>query len=188
MSTGYPSFEEILSVQNIVVQMQIRQWTHHDVFSLQFWFLMLLMFVPWYIWWKLADKKRLRELLLYGSLVSTVVTILDEIGCQLNLWEYVYDIEPLFPRLLPVNLTILPVTFMLVYQFFPKWKYFLTAHALVAAVLSFIAEPVLVWMRIYVMFQWKHIYSFPFYILIPLLLKWLMTVIKAKELPARNLD
>lgn len=161
--------------------MQYLQWTNHDLFSFQFWFLLVILLVPWFIWWKLVDRRRLAEILLYGLFVSTVVTILDELGSQINLWEYKYDIEPFFPRMIPVNLTAIPVFFMFVYQYFGEWKSFLKAIVVIAAAFSFIGEPVFAWLDIYKPFNWKLIYSFPSYILIAVLLRWLTKAIMKKQ-------
>jgi len=68
-----------------------------------------MLILPWFILWKLVDRRRLLEILVYGLLISTIVTVLDEVGCQLNLWEYRIDLEPLFPRLIAMNFTMLPV-------------------------------------------------------------------------------
>ncbi|MBA1334925.1 MAG: hypothetical protein HPY66_0546 [Firmicutes bacterium] len=101
------------------------------------------------------------EILVYGLLISTIVTVLDEVGCQLNLWEYRFDLEPLFPRLIPMNFTMLPVWYMLIYQYFTKWKPFITANIVSAAIFTFIGEPLFVMLGIYELIKWKHIYSFP---------------------------
>ncbi|MCL6610093.1 MAG: hypothetical protein K6T66_00985 [Peptococcaceae bacterium] len=174
-----PGFLKIIEVQNKAIEMQYKDWLQKDLFSFQFWLLLAALVFPWIAWWKLADRKRLLEILLYGLLVQTAVTLLDEIGCQLNLWEYPYDIEPIFPRMIPINITVLPVSYMLVYQFFPEWKRFLAANILLAVFFAFVAEPAVRWMGIYVLFKWKFIYSFPIYIILALFLKWVMNRILA---------
>jgi hypothetical protein len=172
-----PSFEEIMKVQNRAIEMQIQDWIHNDLFSYQFWLLIMLLVVPWFVWWKLVDRKRHVEILLYGLLVATLVTIIDELGAQLNLWEYPIDIEPLFPRMIPINLTVFPVIYMFIYQYFSKWKSFLIANVALAAVLSFIAENIFEWLGIYELIKWENYYSFPIYIIVALFLKWLMKLI-----------
>lgn len=170
-------FDKIINIQNMAVDMQIYQWLHHDMHTFQFWLLIFLFLAPWYVWWKLADKKRLMEILLYGLLVQLLVTVIDEAGCQLNLWEYPIDFEPLFPRMLMANFTLIPVTFMLIYQHFTEWKKFISAHAIQAAVFSFIGEPTLALLDIYVLYKWKFIYSFPIYVIVAVLMKLLTTSI-----------
>ena len=113
--------------------------------------------------------------------MATFVTILDELGAQLNLWEYPIDIEPLFPRMIPINLTVFPVIYMFIYQYFSEWKSFLMANAVLAAVLSFIAENIFEWLGMYELFKWENYYSFPVYIILAVFLKWLMKLILTKQ-------
>ena len=183
---NYPSFEEIIEAQNKVIQMQYQQWIHHDVFSLQFWLLLILLLLPWFIWWKVVDKKRLFDFLLYGLIVVTAATFLDELGTQLNLWEYKYDIEPLFPRMIPINFTVMPVSYMLLYQYFRDWKSFIKAHFLLAAGFSFIAEPLMVWLDIYKLFGWQHFYSFPLYIILAASIRWLTLFLMRQQTQAKE--
>jgi hypothetical protein len=175
-----PSLEQILDAQNMCSQLQIQHWIKYELYTPQFWLLIGILIIPWIIWWRLVDRRRFMEIIIYGLLASVVVTILDELGCQLNLWEYRYDIEPLFPRLIPFNFTLLPVCYMLVYQYFTNWKSFVTANIVVSAILSFIGEPVLVKTGIYVLLKWKIIYSFPIYIILAIKFKiivnWIMKV------------
>jgi hypothetical protein len=166
-----PTFDQVLAAQNISIQFQIQHWLKHELFTPQFWLLIIILIIPWLLWWRWVDKKRLLEIIIYGLIMSTLVTILDELGCQLNLWEYRYDIEPLFPRFIPMNCTLLPVLYMLIYQYFSEWKSYLIANMALAAIFTFVGEPLLKVINIYVLLKWEHIYSFPIYILLALLVK-----------------
>lgn len=177
----FPTFEQVLNAQNIAIQLQIEHWLKYEVYSPQFWLLAGLLIIPWILWFKLVDRKRLMEIIVYGLIISTVVTILDELGCQLNLWEYLYDIEPLFPRLVSINLSVLPIGYMLIYQYFDKWKFFIAASTVLAAFNSFVGEPLMQALKVYVMLNWKHIYSFPIYILLAILFKALLNWIISKK-------
>jgi|GEM_PF-234843 len=168
---GNPLFEQVLDAQNISIQMQIQHWLKYELFTPQFWLLIGMLIIPWVIWWALVDKRRFLEIIIYGLLISTVVTVLDEVGCQLNWWDYRYDIEPLFPRLIPMNFTMLPVAYMLIYQYFTKWKPFVMANIAAAALMTFVGEPVFAMTGIYVLLEWKSIYSFPIYIILALIMK-----------------
>ena len=164
-------FDKVIDEQNRSIQLQIFHWLSYELFTIQFWLLIAMLILPWIIWWKLVDRKRFFEIVIFGLLINILVTTLDEIGCQLNLWEYRYDLEPLFPRLIPMNFSMLPIGYMLVYQYFTKWKTFIIANILLAAIFAFVGEPIFVFVKIYVLFNWRHIFSFPIYILIPVLFK-----------------
>jgi hypothetical protein len=180
-----PSFDQILNAQNYTIQLQVQHWLKYELFTPQACLLLVMLILPWFIWWPLVDKRRFLEIIFYGLLVCTVVTSLDEIGCQLNLWEYRYDIEPLFPRLIPMNFTILPIVYMLIYQYFPRWKPFIAVNVIVAALTAFVGEPIFAWTGIYVMLAWRHIYSFPIYIILAVVFKavlsWVINVQQRTE-------
>ncbi len=180
----FTSFYQVQDAQNISIQLQIQHWLHYELFTPQFWLLISMLILPWFLWWKLVDKKRFLEIIIYGLLVSTLVILLDEVGCQLNQWEYAYDIEPLFPRMTPMNYTILPIIYMLLYQYFSQWRSFIIANVVVSAIFSFIGEPLLVMSGIYVTLEWQHAYSFPIYTLIAVLLKLIVNCIM--KVPQRN--
>lgn len=127
------------------------------------------------------NKTRLLEIAAYGLMVTLWSVILDIAGAELVLWGYPNMLEPLMPPLLIVDLGILPIAYMLIYQYFPKWKSFTLALTLTAAFLAFIGEPFAQWLNIYEMNNWKHIYSFPIYIGMGLFLKWIMNIIIAKQ-------
>lgn len=167
----FPSFEQIIDAQNHCIQLQNQHWLKYEIFTFQFWLLIAMLILPWFVWWKLVDKKRFFEMLIFLLLVETIVTFLDEVGCQLNLWEYRYDIEPLFPRLIPMNFTMLPLCYMFIYQYFTKWKPYLIASTIIAALFAFVGEPIFIFLDIYQMLNWRHIYSFPIYILLAVIFK-----------------
>lgn len=173
----FPSFEQVLDAQNKSIQLQNQHWIKFELFTFQFWILIVILILPWVIWWKLVDKKRLLEIIIYGLIVSTFVTLLDEVGCQLNLWEYRYDIEPLFPRLIPMNFTMLPIAYMLIYQYFRKWKSFIIVNILAALFYAFIGESVFEFLDIYELLHWRNIYSFPIYIVLAIMSKIMLNAI-----------
>jgi len=167
----FPSFDQVLDAQNISIQLQVQHWLKYELYTPQACLLLAMLILPWFVWWKLVDKKRFLEIIIFGLLICTTATFLDEIGCQLNWWEYRYDIEPFFPRLIPMNFTMLPIGYMLIYQYFTKWKSFITANIISSALLAFIGESAAVSTGIYVLLKWKHLYSFPIYLLIGIVFK-----------------
>jgi len=173
-----PSFDHILDIQDLSIQLQIQHWLKYELFTPQACLLLGMLILPWFVWWKLVDKKRFLEIIIFGMLICTAATILDEVGCQLNWWDYRYDIEPLFPRLIPMNFTVLPIMYMLIYQYFTKWKSFITANIIASALFSFVGEPLFSMTGIYVLLKWKHYYSFPIYFILAIIFKLILNWIK----------
>jgi hypothetical protein len=112
------------------------------------------------------------EIFLYGALISMYSILLDDIGSYYLFWIYKYQLVPISPRLNPVDLTIMPVTYMIVYQFFRGWKPFLIAQTILAFGAAFLTEPVFTKMNIYLMLKWNFFYSFFIYIFLGAFNKW----------------
>src|SRR5699024_12798695 len=70
---------------------------------------------------------------------------------------------------------------MFLYQLFPKWKSYMIASIVLALIGTFIVEPLFAWGDIYILHEWKYIYSFPIYITFTTFLKWFVQKIKAYE-------
>lgn len=174
-------YEEIVKNQRKITELTYDLWAKHCLFSFQWWLQTIFLLAPWFLWWKLVDRKRLKEIIIYGLLVIILTSYLDEVGSELTLWAYPFKITPVFPRFITADFTILPVTYMLIYQYFPTWKSFSLAIILVAAILAFIGEPVLIWLKIYKMYNWSHVYSFPIYIITAISLRWLTKTIVCKQ-------
>jgi len=165
-----------VEIQKLLTSAHLAEWLRQDLFQLKWWLLLGLTVVAVVIWWKLLDKRRLPEVLLYALLTMTVMMGVDEYGEELVLWDYPIDLVPIFPVITAANLLILPLAYSLVYQKFTPGKSFLLVSVLVAALISFVFEPALAWSGYYQLLTWKYYYGFPLYIAIALSVRW--TVVK----------
>jgi hypothetical protein len=155
-------------------QMMLTEWQNHYVFTGEWWILLILAIVPWFLWWKFVDKKRVTEILLLGFFIIIIATFLDVAGWNYSFWLYPKSLLGLCTPLFPINFTLLPVIYMLLFQYFSKWRSFLIAVFFMSAVFSFLLEPLSEWIGFYKEIKWNNIYSFPIYILIGLFVKWLV--------------
>jgi hypothetical protein len=156
-----------------LTQARIENWLGQHVGTWRWWTLGGLLIIPWFIWYKLADKKKLPELALFGLIVMVFTITLDEIGFVLSLWSYPVEVIPILPRLTSIDYTMLPIIFMLVYQHFPTWKSFFWALVALSTTFSFVAEPIVVYLGFYILIKWFYWYSFPIYIVMGLLSRWI---------------
>ncbi len=178
---SYPSLDEIMQVQKMLSQMRYLQWINESLFTYQWWILLITLILPWVIWWLIVDKTRIFQILSLGLMISILAAVLDGIGTELGFWDYPNKLLPILPRLYDVDFGILPVIYMLIYQYYPKWKPFIFTMIIVAFLMAFAAEPLLIWLNIYDTHTWKHIYSFPIYILIGVAFKSLIDYISFKS-------
>jgi hypothetical protein len=167
-----PTFEAVEKIRRQLSENAHQYWINDNLFTWQWWLLIILSIVPWFIWWKFVDKEKLIEIALYGAFISMIASVLDVIGTNTVLWGYPH--QPLWfliPPLLPIDLTIMPVEHMLIYQYFPRWKGFVLTLLIVAVVSALMIEPLFNWAGIYILYSWKYVYSIPIYIAIAVVAK-----------------
>lgn len=187
MTKQYPSYESIREVHKELGEMKLEYWIYHDLFTFQWWLLLILLIVPWIVWWRFVDKNKISQILLFGSLLMILVMMLDDLGVESHLWSYPYQLLNLMPRLIAIDQGIIIIAHMFLYQYFPRWKKFLFANTVMAILFTFIFEPIVVGMGIYKLENWRYIYSLPIYILKATLIKWLVDeVIMKKEFKYKN--
>lgn len=174
MPKKYPSHEEIQSVHQQLTDMRLEYWLNHDLFSFQWYLLLIILIVPWIIWWKFVDKNRVFQILLFGTLMAVLVIMLDDIGVETHLWSYPYQLLNIVPRLIAIDQGIIVVAHMFLYQYFRNWKKFIIANVIMASIFTFVFEPFTVWLGIYKLENWQYIYSLPIYIIKATFIKWLV--------------
>lgn len=166
-----PSDEQLAEMTKALTEARIENWLAFDLFTWQWWFILALFIVPWFVFYYAADRKILPRLWLYGTFLYILISVLDLLGYENGLWTYPYKIAPFGPFVAFFDASPLPVIYMLEYQHFPTWRSFIAIVVLTSMIFSFIFEPILVAMGVYVLLKWRYIYSFPVYILIPILMR-----------------
>ena len=161
------SFQAILDAHTFLVQLRYEHWIQHEAYTPIWWILLCTWILSWVIFYFMVDRRQLVEISLYGVQIFFVTTLLDAIGSVQGLWIYPIKIIPYTPHLESIDWGILPLTYMLIYQYFPKWKGFILAQIIVATVYSFVGEPFLAkFLGNYVPLHWKSIFSFPIYLIL----------------------
>lgn len=168
-----PSLMDIMETQAKLSKIRWDYWRNDIIFSYQWWFLIITFVILFIVWIRLLDKRRLLMILLFGFITLNIVTFLDTLGGELQIWEYPKMILPWGPRILCIDLMI-SIYFMLLYQFFTKWRSYIFASIILSAIFSFIFEPIAILLGIYIQLSWSHFYSFPIYILLAISLKWIV--------------
>lgn len=150
---------------------RIERWVNNDVFRFNWWLLLAMFLFSVTVWWKTVKKPRLREISMYVLFIIILTLVLDEIGEEFTLWDYPYDLFPLFPPLSAIDLACLPFIYSLIYQRFGTWKSFIIATVIMSGIFCFILEPIFVRIGIYQMLTWKSYYGFPIYALMGIVSK-----------------
>lgn len=167
-------FTALFNTHMAYTRQRVEFWLQHDMHSWQWYALLAMLIIPYIIWWKLVDRKRLLPIVTIGLMVMTTANWMDQVGSELGWWTYAYKTIPVFPQMIPVNYAMLPVGYMLLYQWFVPWRRYVIAATVMSAIMTWISEPVVHWMGIYYLLSWKYSYSFPIYIVIACTHKWIV--------------
>jgi hypothetical protein len=174
-----PTLNEVVKASEKSSELHLLYWYHQSLFTWNWWLLLALLIIPWIIFYFLADRSKLHHLLHVGAFIGIVAICLDSIGNELCLWTYPNNLIFITPKALPFDLSVLPVIYMMMYQYAStKKKYVFTCLA-VSFGLAFIGEPLTGWLHLYQEVQWSHYHSFPIYFLIGIASKWLVDKVRS---------
>ena len=152
------------------------QWKEH-LFSAQWWFIVVIMAISYALWWKYVEKPRLLEILLFGCFISVARTIYEDLGVSMGFWTFPVRLVPLGISLFLNDLTVVPLTYMLVYQYSVSWKRFMIWSAIAEGIIAFIFHPLLSMLSIYKAWNWSNVYSFFIMMVIAVVMRAIMLAI-----------
>lgn len=122
-----------------------KYWQQYSSFDTwQFWTNVFMLLIPLFIFYKVLDRKRAFEIGFYGFAVHTITSYLDIFGIRMGYWGYPYQISTYIAANVALDAALIPVSFMLIYQYTykNKKKYYLTSLLGIGA-FSFILKPIL---------------------------------------------
>jgi uncharacterized membrane protein YoaT (DUF817 family) len=103
---------------------QYYYWLHHDLFSAQWWLIVILNALCLFIFYLLVDRQRMVFILLVFFISFVLVGIVDELGKFFDVWSYPHQFLVFTHRFNSADFAVIPVILTLVYQFFSKWKFY----------------------------------------------------------------
>jgi hypothetical protein len=139
--------------------LMLNEWKF-DITTFKYWSLITVILVSYIIWYRFIDKKHLLNLLLFGSFFAVMRVITDLAGVTAGLWYFKTNILPLGPSLFIHDLTISPLTYMLVQQYSSNWQRFFMWNFLGAGFIYAVALPLLSTFDILHMMHWNYLYGF----------------------------
>ncbi|MBU7594790.1 CBO0543 family protein [Metabacillus halosaccharovorans] len=172
-----PSLQDIMKAQEKVSSLRWYYWRDEIVFTPQWWFMLIFLIILIFVWIRILDHSRIFPILLYGLLTFNIATVLDTFGGELQLWEYPKMVLPWGPRVICIDVMI-ALFFMMLYQFFVKWKTFIFASIFLSGIFAFVFEPVAMYLGIYKPLIWSNLYSFPIYFLLAISIRGIVEKIR----------
>lgn len=179
--------QEIIEIRKKLYDLGKEYFFEHVLYSAQWWVLIFIAISLWTIWTVLVDKKRLGSIMLVGLIASLLALVMDDIGIQMTLWVYPRPFSPITSRLNVVDLAIIPVSFMLVYQYARKWRSYIIAVTIMMLFAIFVAEPLFGKWYMYIKVKWEYWYSGPIYFAMAMFTKWITDKIVQVQRRARQL-
>ncbi|MEH7249348.1 CBO0543 family protein [Neobacillus niacini] len=123
----------------------LHYWQEYSAFDTwQFWFQLILFVAPLVILFFTIDWKRALQLGFYGFNVHVWFGYFDAFGSSQTFWTYPYKMIPFVPHSFGLDASMVPVLFLLVYQWTinNKKNYYLYT-LLLSLFLSFIVKPLM---------------------------------------------
>ncbi|NRD78272.1 hypothetical protein HPT25_12935 [Bacillus sp. BRMEA1] len=163
--------ENIVEIHKLI-QKKIEIWSDYVVFSGLWWLGVGLSVIPWIIWYVFRKKNSTDRILYAGLFIMTISLALDILGDQFSLWHYRYNVLPIVPTYFPWDITLMPVSVMILLQVKANGNPFIKA-ILFGLFSAYLAEPFFHWLEIYVPTKWRYTYSVPIQIIIYLVAHYL---------------
>ena len=175
---SYPSYKDIQKAREHLTEVSYNHWVHHDLWSFNWWILLIATFLPWVVWFRLVNRDRIFEVFSYAMGFGVTASILDVFGVDYEWWGYPDKLVAMMPPLFPADIAVLPVLYSLVYQYSSTWKKYMLYSGLVSALISYIIEPICKKMGIYENQHFTHTMSFIGFTILSLIIKWIMEAVK----------
>lgn len=152
----------------------LNYWQEHSAFDTwQFWFHVIMFVAPLIVLYFAMDWKRALQLGFYGFNVHVWFAYFDDFGSTQALWTYPYKMIPFVAHSLGMDASLVPVSFILVYQWTIKHhKNYYLYTLLLSLFLSFILKPIFAMHQLFQFNAWaNYFHLFLTYIVILVLSK-----------------
>jgi hypothetical protein len=163
--------DEIDQLSQKVNTMEMDWWIKDDLFSLQWWVIVIVNVFFFALFLFFIDRKRTLKITVAFLIGFSIVGSSDEIGDYFHLWSYPHEFIPFSGRFNAVDFFVIPSIFALMYQKFRTWRSFLIADVIISSLNSYIGERIFVLLGIYKLNNWTYTKSFLVLFVIAILIK-----------------
>ncbi|UUZ78683.1 hypothetical protein LJK88_25610 [Paenibacillus sp. P26] len=153
--------------------------TYSNMGTWQFWVVLILFIAPLIALAFLINKKHAFQIGFYGFAIHVIAIYSDLYATTHRLWGYPHKITPYPPIGLNMDASLIPVTYMFIYQISlnKKWKYYL--YLLILSILfAFIFKPLLSLLGLFRLLDANYFQLFLFYFIGGVLGKWIADLFK----------
>jgi hypothetical protein len=166
--------EKVFQLEQEAFRIDQEGWLKHELFTWQWWLLVAFLILPWVLWGRIVNRRKLMAIVQVGLLTCIITVFLDVVGMKYGFWRYPFQLFPLTPRAIAFDMSMVPVAYMIIYQYFTTWRSFSISLIIMAVLFAFIGEPFSIWADLVEYMKWKYLYSFIFYIITGITVRWLV--------------
>lgn len=174
-NTGIDTFDTLVRQKKELTNSLIDYWKDYSDFSTwQFWLIVAMFLVPLIILYFKIDKNKIFLIGFYGYSIHMAFAYIDISGINLGFWNYPYKLIPALPSF-SLDSSLVPVTFMLVYQWTLNHKKNFYIYSTIAAIIfAFIFKPILASANLFRMYDGTNFFHlFLIYVFVFLIAKFL---------------
>jgi hypothetical protein len=176
-------------IQKDQTELWTSYWQQYSSFGdWQFWVLVLLFVLPLIVLFFSIDKRKALLLGFYGYNVHVFFTYVDAIGANMIKWFYPYKIFPILASSVSLDVSLVPITYMLIYQFtLNREKNYYVFMILLSSVFAFVFKPLLVAIGLFEMGIGTNYFTlFICYVGVGVIAKWITNLFVYFEKKAHN--
>jgi hypothetical protein len=168
------NFERVRKLQEKAAKAWTNYWHQYsDLSSWQFWVNAAFLLLPLIAVYLFIDRRRIFLIGFFGFNVHVWFNYIDLLGTRFGLWEYPYKLLPFIPVSLSLDASLVPVAFMLVYQWTLNHNkncyLYLTA---LSAFFAFVLKPLMSLADLFQLYKWMNFfYIFLVYLIVVLVSK-----------------
>lgn len=140
--------QQIKELKNLELH-QSKDWVHYwqqysSFNNWHFWVTLALLVIPLILLFIYMDKRKSLLLGFYGYNVHVFFTYIDVLGSENTFWFYPYKVLPILSSNLTLDVSLVPVCYMFVYQWAlnHKQNYYALMFGL-SIVLAFVLKPIM---------------------------------------------
>ncbi|MRH43839.1 hypothetical protein GH741_14445 [Aquibacillus halophilus] len=138
--------DKILQEQEKVVKMWTEYWKDYSTWETwQFWAILLMLIIPLIVIYFAIDKRKIFQIGFYGFNIHTWFAYSDAIAMRTAHVTYPFQVIPIMPVNVALDVSLVPVCFMLVYQWCLNHNRNVFLYGVIlSAIFSFVIKPLLV--------------------------------------------
>ncbi|GAA4701980.1 CBO0543 family protein [Brevibacillus fulvus] len=172
------ALNQIHTLQERLTDTWLSYWFRYShMGTWQYWTYVAMLIVPLLVLLLLLDRKKAFHFGFFGTNIHIWFSYLDNMGAAQSLWAYPYHIIPSQPGSFSLDASLVPVVFMLMYQWtVNQQKNYYIYSIGVCVFFAFVLKPVFVVVGLFQLLNGtNYFHLFVVYVIVALVSKWITT-------------